>query len=156
MTVALALLKFLSDRNVAYELVPHKPTMSAIRSAEACHISSDRVAKGVVLRDRDGYWLAIVPASRRILLSDLKKELGEDVDLATEQEIGQMFHDCHRGAIPPVGPCYGLDVIVDDSIDQLSELYFEAGDHATLVRMSRAEFARLNGPTRHGSFTVHA
>lgn len=156
MSVAPALQKFLSDQSVAYELVPHKPTESSIRSAEASRVSGDCVAKGVVLRDSDGYWLAIVPASRRILLSDLKTELGETVNLATEQEIGQMFHDCERGAIPPVGPCYGLDVIVDDSIDQLSDLYFEAGDHATLVHMSRAEFARLNGSARHGSFTTHA
>ena len=156
MSIAPALQKFLSDQNVAYELIPHNPTMSAIRSAEACHVSAGCVAKGVLLRDRDGYWLAVVPASRRVLLSDLKTELGESVDLATEQEIAQMFHDCDRGAIPPVGPCYGLDVIIDDSIDQLPDLYFEGGDHATLVHVSRAEFARLNRPARHGSFAAHA
>jgi Ala-tRNA(Pro) deacylase len=156
MSIAPALQKFLSDQNVAYELIPHNPTMSAIRSAEACHMSAGCVAKGVLLRDRDGYWLAVVPASRRVLLSDLKTELGESVDLATEQEIAQMFHDCDRGAIPPVGPCYGVDVIIDDSIDQLPDLYFEGGDHTTLVHVSRAEFARLNGTARHGSFAARA
>ena len=40
MSIAPALQKFLSDQNVAYELIPHNPTMSAIRSAEACHVSS--------------------------------------------------------------------------------------------------------------------
>jgi Ala-tRNA(Pro) deacylase len=156
MTIAPSLQKFLSDQNVAYELVAHKPTVSAIRSAEASHVPADCVAKGVVLRDRDGYWLAIVPASRRVLLSDLKAELGENVELATEEEIGRMFPDCDRGAVPPVGRCYGLDVIIDDSIGLQADLYLEAGDHETLVHMSRAEFARLNEAARHGSFTAHA
>jgi Ala-tRNA(Pro) deacylase len=65
-----------------------------------------------------------------------------------------MFPDCARGAIPPVGACYGLDVIVDASIDRQPELYFEGGDHATLVHMSQADFGRLNRDARHGSFTV--
>ena len=44
--------------------------------------------------------------------------------------------------MPPVGECYGLDVIVDDSIDTRREIYMEGGDHATLIR--------LNGKRSHG------
>ena len=43
-------------------------------------------------------------------------------------------------------------MIIDSSIDEQPELYCEGGDHATLVHVSRAEFARLNGKARHGSF----
>ena len=57
-------------------------------------------------------------------------------------------------SIPPFGECYGLDVIIDSSIDQQPELYCEGGDHATLVRLDQAEFARLNGQARHGSFAI--
>ena len=81
-------------------------------------------------------------------------QLGEEVDLATEQEVEQVFGDCDRGAIPPIGACYGLDVIFDDSIEQQPDVYFEGGDHATLVHMNRDEFARLNATARHGSFTA--
>jgi Ala-tRNA(Pro) deacylase len=153
MTIAPTLQKYLADNNVAYDLVPHQRTLSSLRTAEACHIPGDRLAKGVVLRDSGGYWLAVLPASRQVRLSDLKTSLGDQVDLASEQEIEQVFPDCERGAVPPVGACYGLDVIVDDSLDRQSDVYFEGGDHATLVHMSRDEFARLNGSARHGSFT---
>ena len=75
--------------------------------------------------------------------------------LANEGEVSEVFHDCERGAIPPVGPCYRLDVIVDESIEQQPDLYFEAGDHQTLVHVSQSEFARLNPHARHGRFSAH-
>jgi Ala-tRNA(Pro) deacylase len=152
MTIAPTLQKYLADRNGAYDLVPHQPTMSSLHTAEACHITGDCLAKGVVLRDSGGYWLAVLPASHQVRLDDLRSDLGEDVDLASEQEIERMFRDCERGAIPPIGAAYGLDMIVDDSIGRQPEIYFEGGDHATLVHMSQAEFARLNPAARHGSF----
>ena len=36
-----------------------------------------------------------------------------------------------------------LDVIVDDSIEEQAEVYLEGGDHATLVHLSHAQFARF-------------
>jgi Ala-tRNA(Pro) deacylase len=155
MALAPTLQKYLTDQNVAYDLIPHERTTSSIDTVATTHVAGDSLAKGILLRDSQGYWLAVLPASRHARLSDLRTELGEPVRLASEQEIAEIFRDCARGAIPPVGACYGLDVLIDDSIDQQPELYFEGGDHATLVRMSQTEFARLNGHARHGSFTSH-
>ena len=50
-------------------------------------------------------------------MRDLHSQFGEDVDLASEREIDELFSDCVHGAVPPIGECYGLDMIVDDSID---------------------------------------
>ena len=109
------------------------------------------VAKAVVLRDEYGYVLTILPASHHIRLDDLRMQLGLDVNLAAEYEIEELFDDGVPGAIPPVGECYGLDTVVDDSIEEQPEVYLEGGDHATLVHMTHAQFA-----ARHGSFSVHA
>ena len=155
MAIAPTLQKYLTDHHIKYDVIAHQPTMSSMRTAEACRISGDYLAKGVVLRDRSGYILAILPASHQIHLSDLRTQLGDHVDLATEQEIEQLFRDCDRGAVPPVGECYGLDVIVDASIAEQPEIYFEAGDHATLVHIGQAEFARLTAQARHGRFSTH-
>jgi Ala-tRNA(Pro) deacylase len=143
------------DQHVIYDVIPHEPTMSSMRTAEACHIAGKCLAKGVVLRRDGGYLLAVLPASHHILLSDLRSQLGEDVHLAAEAEIDQLFRDCARGAVPPIGDCYGLDTIVDDSIDAEPEVYLEGGDHATLVRLTHAQFAKLTADARHGRFSVH-
>ena len=155
MSIAPTLRLFL-DQNVTYEVVTHDPTMSSMRTAEAAHISGDCLAKGVVLRHNGGYMLAVLPASHRIRLADLQARLGDDVALAPESEIDQLFRDCVHGAVPPVGECYGLDVIVDDSIDARPDVYMEGGDHQTLIHMSHAQFARLMADAPHVQFSVHA
>jgi Ala-tRNA(Pro) deacylase len=110
--------------------------------------------KAVVLSDGGRYTLAVLPASHHLQLSDLRIKLGHEVHLASEPEAADVFRDCALGASPAVGACYGLDVIIDNSIDQQHELYFEGGDHATLVHGSGAEFARLNPQAQHGSFSA--
>jgi Ala-tRNA(Pro) deacylase len=154
MAIALTLQRYL-DQNVTYGVIPHEPTRSSMRTAETCHISADCLAKGIVLRHGGGYVLAVLPASHHIRLPDLKLQLGLDVDLASESEIAALFRDCADGAVPPVGNCYGLDVIVDDSIEEQPEVYLEGADHATLVCMGHAQFAQLTADARHGCFAAH-
>jgi Ala-tRNA(Pro) deacylase len=155
MTIAPTLLKHLAQKQIEYDLVPHAPTSSSMPTAEACHIPGERLAKAVALRTRDRYVLAILPASYRLRRADIKAQLGEDFDLATEHELDQLFKDCAHGAVPPVGECYGLDVVVEDSLREQPEVYLEGGDHATLVHMSQAQFARLTGEAPHGHFGEH-
>ena len=74
---------------------------------------------------------------------------------ADDAKIAQLFRDCARGAVPAVGECYGLEVIVDDSLDMLPDVYIEGGDHATLIHVDRGQFARLNMEAQHGRFSAH-
>ena len=118
MAIALTLERYLDAHNVKYDVIAHAPTNSSMQTAKTCRISGDRLAKAVLLRDDVGYALAVLPASHQIRLAELKRQFGDDVDLATEREIEDLFQDCARGAIPAVGECYGLDLVVDDSTVQ--------------------------------------
>lgn len=153
MAIAPTLAKYLEAKHVAYDVLPHEPTQTSMRTAEACHIPGDCLAKAVLLRDETGYALAVLPASHRIRLADLKLQFGDDVELASEREITELFEDCALGAVPAVGECYGLDVVVDEDIDSKPEIYFEAGDHATLVHMSHSAFAALTERAQLGHFS---
>jgi len=154
MTVSPTLQKYL-DQSASYDLIPHAPTMSSTRTAQACHVPGEALAKAVVLRRDGGYMMAVLPASRHLHLSALKSQLGHKVDLASEDEIERLFEDCDRGAVPPLGECYGLDVIIDDSIDARRHVYMEGGDHATLIRMEGPQFARLTAKAWRGHFSTH-
>jgi Ala-tRNA(Pro) deacylase len=155
MSIAPIFQRYLTAENIKYDVIPHEPTMSSTRTAKACQIPEDCLAKGVVLRrDRDGgYLLAVLPASHYVRLSDLRNEFGEDIELAEEAEVDRLFSDCAHGAVPPVGRCYGLPVIVDDSIDAQPEIYMEAGDHKTLLHVGHGQFAHMTADARHGRFT---
>jgi Ala-tRNA(Pro) deacylase len=154
MPIAPTLGHYLANRHVDYDLVAHQATASSLHTAGTCDIPADRLAKGVVLRAGDGYVLVVLPASHRISRGDLKARFGRDCEFATEHELDQLFPDCAHGAVPPLGDCYGLDVLVEDSMREPPEIYFEAGDHATLVHMSQAQFERLTAHAPHGCFTA--
>jgi Ala-tRNA(Pro) deacylase len=153
MSIALTLQAYLERNGVEYDLVEHRPTKSSLSTARACHIPAGSLAKAVMLRGRDGYLLAVVPASTRLRLSGVKSAFGEQFVLATEHELDQLIPDCVHGAVPALGECYGLDIIIDDKVLQQPEVYFEGGDHATLVHMRQAQFGRLAEQARHGRFS---
>jgi Ala-tRNA(Pro) deacylase len=100
--------------------------------------------------------LAVLPASRHIQFEELRRLLGSHVDMASEEQIETLFLDCESGAVPALGAAYGLNVVVDDSLAQQPDVYFEGGDHANLVHISGASFQQLTADARHGRFTGHA
>jgi Ala-tRNA(Pro) deacylase len=154
MTIAPTLQTYL-DRNIVYGIIPHEPSMTSSRTAQACHVPGGCLAKGVVLRHDGRHVLAVLPASHHLDLPGFKEQFGKDAELASEDEISQLFSDCSRGAVPPIGNCYGLDVFLDDSISDLAEVYMEAGDHETLLCMRQSEFRKLTGGARRARFSIH-
>lgn len=158
MTISARLERHLQDRNVGFDLVPHPITGSSSETAQASHVSGNRIAKTVVLREGaegDGYLLAVIPASHHLSLEMLQRWLGRSVVLASEQETGKLFPDCDLGAIPPVGDAYGLDAVVDQALLGLDEVLFEGGDHQSLVKVAGAQFRELVAGARPGRFSTH-
>jgi Ala-tRNA(Pro) deacylase len=152
MSIAPQLRQFLDEAKADYDIVDHQPTQSALDSARSAKIPAERVAKAVLLDTADDdHLLAVLPSDRRVELSELRSELGSKPRLANEAEVGKVFRDCEVGAIPPVG--YGVTTIIDDSIEQQPDVYFEAGDHKSLVHMNRDQFSRLTKDERHGQFS---
>ena len=74
--------------------------------------------------------------------------------MASESELTFLFGDCELGAIPPVGPAYGMVTVVDDSLADQPEIYFEAGDHEKLIHMNQKEFTVLMDNAGHGRFAA--
>jgi hypothetical protein len=47
--------RYLARKRIDYGLVSHQPAVASAPTAGACHVPADLLAKGVVLRTRDGY-----------------------------------------------------------------------------------------------------
>lgn len=156
MGIAITLAQYLLDRDVAYELVPHPHSETALASAAASGLPADSVVKAVVLKGGDGFMLALLPASSHIQFDELRRLLGNNVDIASEEQVETLFPDCEPGSVPALGAAYGLDVVVDDSLAEQPDLYLEGGDHAHLVHISSTNFQKLMENARHGQFTGRA
>ena len=155
MAIANTLRRYLDDHHIEYEVITHIPTTTSARTAQVSHVSGDSIAKGVVVRDEENFVLAVVPATHHVRLEELGRCLDRIVGLAREEDTGAIFRDCDYGAIPPVGSAYGIEVIVDTSLDSLPDVYFEGGDHESLVHVTHDQFERLMEDAGHGHFSHH-
>ncbi len=156
MTIASKLRQFLDSEGVHYDVVSHPRTATSSQSAEAAHIPGNRVAKSVVVHHELGYALAVVPSTHRVELGTLQDLLDKRLGLATEDEVTTIFEDCEAGAVPPVGAAYGVPVVLDESLGDVSDLYFEGGDHKSLVHVSADAFRVLTKDARRARFSHQA
>jgi Ala-tRNA(Pro) deacylase len=144
MPIATTVQQYLNRSHVKYDVLLHPSTHSAAHSAELAHVPGDQVAKAVVLEDDNGYLMAVLPASHKLDLRSLGRELSrEELTLADEHELTTLFRDCERGAIPPLGPLYDIETVLDSSLADVPVIYFEAGDHLSLVRLRGESFRQL-------------
>ena len=124
MTIAPRLKDYLDKAGLAYDAVSHPRTFTSSQTAQAAHVSGERVAKSVVVHHELGFLIAVVPATHRIDLGTLQDFVGTRLGLAAEAEVGALFEDCDLGAVPPVGAAYGIDVVLDESLSETPDVYF--------------------------------
>jgi len=153
MAIAQTVSGYLQSRHVAYDVIAHPYSDSSRKAAEAAHIPPEQLAKAVILHDQQGFLMAVVSGGRNVSLEDLRNKLGRRLSLAPETRLAQVFRDCESGAIPPLGPAYGMETIMDDSLAGQPEVYFESGDHRGLIRVSGEEFLILLREAMHGNIS---
>ena len=154
MAIASRVSDCLAEHDVAYDILTHTHTATSGESAEVSHIPGGQLAKSVVLEDEQGYLMVVLPSSRRVDLGELHRQLKRNLGLASESELAQLFEDCEIGALPALGPAYGVETVVDDAIAEQPDIYFEAGDHEQLVHVTAEVFETLMGDSvQHGHFS---
>ena len=147
MAVTASVQEFLRKANVAYSVFPHVPAYTAQGEAAATHIPGRDWAKAVICFANDEPIQAVVPADlvvnldRLLLLAD-----ADTIRLAREDELGWLFPDCERGAMPPLGPLYRQRVFVDETLAAEDQIVFNAGTHKDAVSMRFEDFAALTHP----------
>jgi Ala-tRNA(Pro) deacylase len=146
--------EFLRARGAKYEVLAHTGAVTAQEQAAASHTPGAAFAKVVIIKERDGYVMAILPAAAVLDLDRLKGLIGHgDVRLASVEEIGTVVPDCAAGAIAPFGALLGLRAFVDRALLEAAEVTMAAGDFQTSLRMRHREFRRL-ADARVGDFAV--
>jgi Ala-tRNA(Pro) deacylase len=155
MPVAHRVSAYLAEQDADFDIVDHPHSSTSMESAQLAHVPGDCIAKSVVLGDERGYLLAVLPASCHVDLGELHRQTNRNLGLATEYELTALFDDCEPGAVPPFGNVYDIDTIVDESLVEQSDVYFEAGDHERLIHVSAETFENLLGDAQHSEFTRH-
>lgn len=141
------LIQALARSELGFELVSHQRTETAAEEAAALGISSEEVAKTIVLIGENGWARIVLPASERVDLRKVRQALGEDkrVRLATEEELVAAYPMFELGAVPPFGGPKGDRVLVDRRVAGRESVVFEAGSHGESCRMKTAHLLKLSG-----------
>jgi len=157
MTIANKLESYLLQQETSYQLTAHEHSDFSMDTAEKAHVPGDALAKGILVKEEKGYLLVVLPSDYHIELKTLRTLLRQEVELASESEVGTLFNDCDPGAVPPIGAAYGIKTIWDPntSLGQLNDIYFEAGDHDHLIHVSGEQFHELMASAERGQFSRH-
>ncbi|RAZ89089.1 aminoacyl-tRNA deacylase [Mesorhizobium hawassense] len=156
MTIANRLRQFIDGKGIRYDTVAHHRTATSRQSAVAAHVPGSIMAKSVVVHHELGYALALVPSTHRIELGKLQDIMDRRLGLASEDEVVSLFDDCDIGAVPPIGAAYDVPVFLDESLRDATDIYFEGGDHKTLVHVSGKDFRNLTTDARQARFSQPA
>jgi Ala-tRNA(Pro) deacylase len=147
--------KFLDDNKVKYVSIKHSLAYTAQEIAASAHIHGKELAKTVIVKIDGKSAMAVLPANRRIDMDRLRQSaLARNVELATEQEIQDLFPGCALGAMPPFGNLYDMKVYADTVLAEDEEIAFNAGSHTELIRMAFKTFEGLVNPVFAGISTA--
>jgi Ala-tRNA(Pro) deacylase len=137
----------LDDVGVHYRLSRHSTAYTAQMLAETEHVPGRKVIKPVVVQADGEFVMCALPACYRVDLGELKDQLqANEIRLADEQKLAELFPDCELGAAPPIGRLYGLTTLMDESLTADDRVTFQAGTHEDAVTMSLMEYRRVAQP----------
>jgi len=141
------LTRFLDEHNVAYEVVEHGEQFTAAAEARASGVGPEDAAKDVILRSGEEYVLALIPASERLDMEKVGELVGADNELrlATEEEIAADFPGFAVGALPPFGPIFEVEEIVDRRLLDHDRVLCSGGDHSHSVKVDPNDIVRVAG-----------
>ncbi len=135
-----------------YDVLAHAVTDTIDAAAASLGLSTDTVARAVVLRDEDYICMAVLPLNYLIDFADLKALTQRNLQPVDNQFVADMFSDCDAGVVPPFGGVYNIETFYDVSLLNKSAVILEAGSHHNLIRLTRDEFRKLVETNHRGCF----
>ncbi len=139
--------EFLDTSGVQYQPIAHRIAFTAQEVAAAEHVPGREHAKVAIVKVPNGFFMAVLPAPKKVDLVKFAAAVQQkEARLASEEEFERMFPQCETGAMPPFGNLFGLPVIVDRTLEDDTNIAFQAGTHTESIRMKYLDFKRLARP----------
>jgi Ala-tRNA(Pro) deacylase len=139
--------EYLDAQGVHYRVSRHPTVYTAQDLAAVEHVPGKQVIKPVIVEADGQFVMCALPAPYRVDLDELRSQLeAQQVRLADERTLREMFPDCELGAEPPVGRLFNMPTVMDESLCKDDHVTFQAGTHDAAVTMSLADYRRIAQP----------
>ncbi len=156
MSIATTVGDALAFEEIDFKILRHAAVAEPADAARRAGISPESLAKAVLLKDPHAYLLSVLPATRILDIEVLRAELHRHLTIADDEDLDELFCDCVVGSVPPIGPWYRVPTVVDSRLREQPDIYFEAGDSDSLVRVTETGFERLLEGAEYFAFSRQA
>ncbi len=155
MSVANTARQYIEDNHVEYDVMHHPVTHCSQETAQIMHIKGNKLAKSVVLEDDRGYVMAVLPSTHRLNRNAVNTITRRELHLTPEKDLKTLFIDCEVGAVPITAKAYGMEWVVDKSLLNEDEIYFEGGDHEHVFHLQGKDFQKLVNGAKAAIISEH-
>ncbi len=146
--------EFLTDRAICCDSISHQPSLTLEALAEQLFIPLHQFARTQVLRDNQGYVLAILPLGCHLDFVSIKNELGRDLEMAWPEEYFALFSQLKSKAIPPLSSLFKMDCFIEAELLKNKTIYLADGSGHGLLKMSGTDFLALQNSPHTLKMTV--
>lgn len=147
--------RYLDSNKVAYVRTSHRTVFTAYDLAQTLHVPLNEIAKTLLVKAKDAYYLVMLRASDRLDLAKLKLVLSaKSIRIAEEKDMVRELK-VKPGALTPFGGLHMIAVVVDKKLAAVRSALFPSGNFEHSLRMKLRDFIKLERPII-GLFSVHA
>tara|TARA_Y100000310_G_C20605730_1_gene775373 strand:- start:698 stop:1162 length:465 start_codon:yes stop_codon:yes gene_type:complete len=135
--------KLLNENSIEYVTYHHPPTLTSEESAKFRGVPMKIGAKAILLKLKDEYAIAVMPADRRLDYKKIKAVLqSKKVRFASVEEL-KAVTGCDKGALPPFGHLFSLTLIVDSRLFEEEYMAFNGGSLTDSIKMKTVDYEKL-------------
>jgi len=185
MPVSKKILDYLKKKKYKFEIIEHKTTYTAFDTARTTQkqekkVKPEEIAKALVVKADKDYFLALVPANKRLdkkkllkIINALKKKNEEKVHPVKSREAGAPVAQFNRvksldlakeawmkknipgkvGATPAFREFLKLDIFIDNVLAKQKNLYVGSGEYEYSIKIAARQYLKKEEPVK-GSFSA--
>lgn len=152
MPIAASLKKLFIRHQANYQLLYCKRTRSLYQVSKYLDIPTKQIIKSVVVHDKYGYALVVLPLESQIDFSKLNRKTKRNFLLTPDVKSSRLFFDCEPGCIVPFGTPYKLDMYIDTSVTKNQNIFFNPGCFNVILELSMSDFLYVNSKAKRCNF----
>lgn len=138
-----SVIDYLRGRGVAFLVLPDPDSTSVEDTAERHDVARSEVVRTVVLTNRFGHALMVVPWARQLDLALARRAMNDpDARRAGEDELEEKVPEFDAASWPPLGLFLLMPTFVDREVADMDQVVFPAGRPGTLICLQTAELFR--------------
>jgi Ala-tRNA(Pro) deacylase len=143
MTIAATVGDALAFEGIDFRILRTSQAAASLDALRNAGVEPEGCAKAQLLKDAQGYLLTVTAATRVLDMELLRRELHRELVPAGDEDLDDLFCDCQVGSVPPLGPWYRIPTVVDSSLREQANIFFDAGEPCALVQVTEQSFEKL-------------